>query len=511
MILTIISFALIFTAIVVIHELGHFLFARLFKVRILAFGIGFGPAIYKKKTASGMDFKINLFPLGGYVRMDGEDPTEIDESVSEEKRKGFYYSKTAWQRFLIALAGPAFSILAGYLLLSVVALFWGIPQVGIAKVEPFSPAMEAGLRDDDIISKLNGRILFDTDELSTTIKNSESVNLTVTRGDNQEKITVYPEIFPHQYEMIIKGESLPDDLALKQIKSVNGVSLEEIDLSEYSGEEIVMMTQSGAEIRGVLSGYQLIKERKVIGIEYKTLSKTLKSTEAPFKNGDEILAINDKEIRKGNDLFTILRFMDFPVDSKIPYHYLSIRDSTILEVGTMKNLNTVTVQVMRNGEKTTLEMPTEVFIQSLGNSFFEAPVNNKQTMNPFLAISWGFQWSNNLLRRMGMIIGNIFTGEQNISEFSGPVGIVNIIGQATRAGFESLVLIFALITLNLGIINLIPLPALDGGRIVFNLIEMVSRKKINPVIEGYIHAAGFFFIMALAVYITYFDILRFMK
>ena len=117
MILTIISFALIFTAIVVIHELGHFLFARLFKVRILAFGIGFGPAIYKKKTASGMDFKINLFPLGGYVRMDGEDPTEIDESVSAEKRKGFYYSKTAWQRFLIALAGPAFSILAGYLLL----------------------------------------------------------------------------------------------------------------------------------------------------------------------------------------------------------------------------------------------------------------------------------------------------------------------------------------------------------------------------------------------------------
>jgi regulator of sigma E protease len=156
-------------------------------------------------------------------------------------------------------------------------------------------------------------------------------------------------------------------------------------------------------------------------------------------------------------------------------------------------------------------MPSEVFIQSLGNSFFESPVENKQTMNPFLAISWGFQWSNNLLRRMGMIIGNIFTGEQDISEFSGPVGIVNIIGQATKAGFESLVLIFALITLNLGIINLIPLPALDGGRIVFNLIEMVSRKKINPVIEGYIHAAGFFFIMALAVYITYFDIMRFMK
>src|SRR6056297_3876833 len=214
MILTIISFALIFTAIVVIHELGHFLFARLFKVKILAFGIGFGPSLYKRKTASGMDFKINLFPLGGYVRMDGEDPTEIDETVSEEKKKGFYYSKPAWQRFVIALAGPAFSILAGYVLLSVVALFWGVPQVGIAKVDPFSPAQEAGLRADDKILSMNGRLLFDTDELSTMIKNSESVDLTVSREGVQEQMTVYPKVYPPRYDLIIKADAVPDALYL---------------------------------------------------------------------------------------------------------------------------------------------------------------------------------------------------------------------------------------------------------------------------------------------------------
>src|SRR6056297_210565 len=246
-----------------IHELGHFLFARLFKVKILAFGIGFGPSLYKRKTASGMDFKINLFPLGGYVRMDGEDPTEIDESVSEEKRRGFYYSKPAWQRFFIALAGPAFSILAGYLLLSIVALFWGIPQVGIAKVDPFSPAQEAGLQDNDIISKLNGRILFDTEDLSATIKNSESVDLVVARGNGQEAMTVYPKVFFRQYEMIIKGESIPNNLVLSQIEGVNGEAFDEVDLADYSGEEIVMVTASGDEIKGILSGYQLIKERKV--------------------------------------------------------------------------------------------------------------------------------------------------------------------------------------------------------------------------------------------------------
>lgn len=511
MILTIISFILIFTAIVMIHELGHFLFAKLFKVRILAFGIGFGPALYRKRTSSGMDFKVNLFPLGGYVRMDGEDPTEIDESVSEEKRRGFYYSKPAWQRFFIALAGPAFSILAGYLLLSVVALFWGIPQVGIAQVDPISPAQQAGLMADDIISKMNGRLLFDTDELSTTIKDSESVTLTVTRNGSQKQITVHPKVFSQQVEMVIKGDSIPENLQLTPIKQINGGTMEELDLSDYTNKPIVIETENGLQINGVLAGYQLIKERKVIGIEFDSLSRTLKTAQPPFKNGDEILAINGQKIDKGNDLFTILRFMDFPPDSQQSYHYLSIRDSTIMAAYSMKNLNIVSVEVLRNGENVLFETPSEVFINALGNSFFVPPVENLRTANPLLAISWGFQWANNLLRRMGMIIGNIFTGEQSISEFSGPVGIVNVIGQATKAGVESLVLIFALITLNLGIINLIPLPALDGGRIVFNLIEMISRRKINPIIEGYIHAAGFFFIMGLAVYVTYFDILRFMK
>ena len=511
MIFTIISFVLIFTAIVMIHEIGHFLFARLFKVRIISFGIGFGPSLYKKRTASGMDFKINLFPLGGYVRMDGEDPTEIDESVDEEKRQGFYYSKPAWQRLFIALAGPAFSILAGYLLLSVVALFWGIPQVGIAQVDPISPAQQAGLMADDILSKLNGKLLFDTDELSSKIKNSDNVTLTVTRSGSSQQISVQPKVFSQQIEMVIKGDSIPEDLQLTHIEQINGVEIENLDLSGYINKPIMIEGENGLQITGVLAGYQLIKERKVIGIEFDTLSRTLKTTQAPFQDGDEILAINGHKIEKGNDLFRVLRFMDFPPDSQQPYHYLSIRDSTIMEVSTMKNLGIVSVEVLRNGENVRFDTPSEVFLSALGNSFFLPPVENLRTSNPLMAISWGFQWANNLLRRMGMIIGNIFTGEQSISEFSGPVGIVNVIGQATKAGVESLVLIFALITLNLGIINLIPLPALDGGKIVFNLIEMISRRKINPVIEGYIHAAGFFFIMGLAVYVTYFDILRFMR
>ena len=511
MILTIIMFILIFTAIVMVHELGHFLFARLFKVRVLEFAIGFGPVMYRKKLKSGMDFLIKWFPLGGYVKMDGEDPTEVDDSVYADKKSHLYYSKPAWQRFFIALAGPAFSILAGYLMLAVVALFWGIPQVGIDSVDLTSPAYEAGMRDEDIISAMNGRILFDLNELSDTIKKTEgAVDLTVNRNGEDIAVAVTPAMFPEQYNIILKGNDQPSNILLENVTTVNGIPLAEIKLSDYTEKEVAIKLSDGNSLNGTLSGFQKIQARKAIGITFATLSNRIKKAIAPFADGDEIIAINGKTVSSGNDIITMLRIMDFPADKTTDYHYIEIRGTQILEYAKMKSLNLMTVSVKRGDEIVEMEMPRDEFLTSLGACYFMPPVENLRTANPFTAIGWGFSWGNNLLRRMGQIIGNIFTGEQKVSEFSGPVGIINIIGQATEAGFESLVLVFALITLNLGIINLIPLPALDGGRIVFNLIEMLIRRRVNPMIEGYIHTIGFFFIMGLAVYVTYFDILRFM-
>lgn len=512
MILTIIMFIIIFTAIVVVHELGHFLFARLFGVTVLEFAIGFGPVLYKKKLKSGMDFLIKWFPLGGYVKMDGEDPTEVDDSVYADKKSGLYYSKSAWQRFFIALAGPLFSILAGYLMLAVVALFWGIPQVGIDTVDLSSPAYTAGIRDGDIISGMNGRILFDLNEISDTIKNTEgSVELTLTRNGERVDVSVTPAMFPEQYNIIIKGNDLPSDILLKDVQTINGIALSDIELTDYTEKEVEVVLSDGSILTGTLSGFQKIISRKAIGITFATLSNRIKKAVAPFKDGDEIISINGNSITNGNDIITLLRIMDFPADKTTDYNYIEIRGTQILDFNRMKSLNLMNVSVKRGDETVAMEIPREEFLSSLGQCYFVSPVENLRTANPLIAIGWGFEWGNNLLRRMGQIIANIFTGEQKISEFSGPVGIINIIGQATDAGFESLVLVFALITLNLGIINLIPLPALDGGRIVFNLIEMLIRRRINPVIEGYIHAVGFFFIMGLAVYVTYFDILRFMR
>jgi len=511
-------FFLVFTAIVVVHEFGHYLFARLFKVKIISFAVGFGPKIFSRKGKDGTEFRLNVFPLGGYLKMEGEDPTAFEGE--EPADKGLYYAKPAWQRFFIAFAGPAFSIIAGYVLLAMVAVIWGIPSVGIAQVDPSSPAMEAGMKSGDVITHMNGKRVFDLTEISEIIKENERVQFTVKRESGVKQVNVSPRVFPVQYNLVLKTSDSAISKEGLTVEKINGEDWEEQRLENYmnkeSGESVLPreaeLTLSNSEtMTATLYGLQRIQERKVIGITFATLSKTIKKGVAPFKDGDKIFSINNNAINSGNDMFNVLRVMDFPADRESPYHYMEIRGDKIIENETYRSLNAISVTVLRNGEEITLEIPREAFIESIGQCVFEPPVPNQTISNPVRAVSIGFQWSNNLLRRMGKIITELFSGQRNVSEFSGPIGIMAVIGQASDAGLESVILIVALITLNLGIINLLPLPALDGGRIVFNLIEMIMRKRINPVIEGYIHTAGFFFIIGLSFYIMYFDILRFMN
>ncbi|MFA7427787.1 site-2 protease family protein, partial [Mesotoga sp.] len=126
----------------------------------------------------------------------------------------------------------------------------------------------------------------------------------------------------------------------------------------------------------------------------------------------------------------------------------------------------------------------------------------------FEAVGLGIQWANNLLFTMVKVVGSLFTGGANINEFTGPIGLVTIVDQAVSLGLRIVLFFAGFISLNLGVINLIPFPALDGGRMLLALLEMITRRRLDPKIEGLINVIGFMILMGFMIYITFIDIGR---
>lgn len=505
--MSIIYFLIIFTIIVVIHELGHFLFARIFGVQVDFFAVGFGPKLFSWKGKKGTEYKINLIPIGGYVRMAGEDPTAIEELPPEEK-KTKYYAKPAWQRFFIAFAGPLFSLIAGYIILAVSASIWGLPVIGIDRVDINSPAYESGLRDGDVVLKINGSQIFSSNQFSNAVLKMDNFDVTILRDGKEMDFKITPQTLPVQYNMVLENSGILS-AENSSLKEINGVPIGESDFKEYMDKTAEYLFDSNI-INATLRGFEKYEARRAIGIVYGTLSNTVDIGSYPFENGDRIVKVGDFSVEKGMDFYALIKLLNFPI-SENEYTYLEVRGDNIISEKSILISPEIQVTVERDGRKLTFDSSAETISNGLLSSSFEKAYKNYFPQNTFDAVKLGFMHGNNLLSRMGEILSQLFSGGTKLSEFAGPIGLVNMVGQASQGGMENLLFLTALITLNLGLFNLLPLPALDGGRIIFNIIEMIRRKQINPVIEGYIHAAGFFILMGMMIYVTYFDIMRLFK
>ena len=124
------------------------------------------------------------------------------------------------------------------------------------------------------------------------------------------------------------------------------------------------------------------------------------------------------------------------------------------------------------------------------------------------ALKYAFSKFGSIVSTMLLILGSLFTGKLGLSALSGPVGMYSVVGTVASLGFANLIYLTAYLSINLGVLNILPFPAFDGGRVLFVLIEAITRKKVDPKIEGYFHSIGFILIMLLMVYITFQDVLR---
>lgn len=192
---SIFSFIFVLGVLIFVHEFGHFIIAKFFGIKVLKFSLGFGPKLVSKQYGD-TEYIISVFPLGGFVKMLGEQPTE---EVSPEESKGAFSSKKVWQRFSVVLAGPLFNLLFAVLIFFFIFQVNGIPHplpgTEIGQITPDSPAARAGIQPGDIIRSINGQETIEWQDVSTMIRqsNGASITLAIERDGQLISLTSKPE------------------------------------------------------------------------------------------------------------------------------------------------------------------------------------------------------------------------------------------------------------------------------------------------------------------------------
>lgn len=429
--MTIIYFILILGITVFIHELGHFMFAKKFGVHVYEFSIGMGPRLFKfNRKNDETDYCIRLFPIGGFVQMAGEE-VEVDEKIPEQKR---LQSKTAFQRFMIMVAGVMMNFLLAIVLLFFIGLF---NTVSLNNVYVENSSI-VGLSDGDKITAIDGHFVNNYDKLALemTIAGSDSFEMTVKTKDSKEKtVNVNP---------IAVGKS-----------------------------NLIYGKDYGFSVSSVLEDEDN-PESQIIVITDSKLDK--------IKNNSKVISINGIEITDYSNLLNVLSEID---DSFI----LTYEDEN-------SELKESVIEINNNDSDELLGYNYGFYITGTAEKGF------------FAAIKYAFLKFFSTIEQMIFTVFYLITGKISLSMLSGPVGIFNVVETYSQYGFSNIVSLLCLICINVGFINILPLPAFDGGHIVFIIIEKIKGSKVNPKIENTIHNVGLILLMILMVVVTYNDIIK---
>ena len=417
--MTIIYFILILGVTVFIHELGHFMFAKKYGVHVYEFSIGMGPKLFKfNRKNDETNYCIRLFPIGGFVQMAGEE-VEEDKNIPIEKS---LRSKTAFQRFMIMVAGVMMNFILAFVLLFLLGLF---NDVSVNNVY-IDGSTISNLNDNDKIVEVDGHFVNNYDKLALelTIAAKDDFNMVVedSKG-NEKKVNVHP--------IALGKKDLPykKDFGFE----VNNIEISKSSLKEVSiGDTIVSVNRTK-----ITNNLELLNE----------LDKS---------KGDMLLTLKDKNNKEREVKVTVKENKD---DELLGYSY----------------------------------------------GFY---ITGERVKGFFGALKYACLKFFSTVEQMVFTVFYLITGDISLNMLSGPVGIFSVVGDAGRAGFSSVVSLLSLICINVGFINFLPLPAFDGGHILFIIIEKIKGSRVNPRVENTIHNIGFILLMILMVLVTYNDIIR---
>lgn len=429
MLTSIAAFTFVLGVLVFVHEMGHYLMARRIGIRVLTFSLGFGPKLLTVRRGD-TDYCISAIPLGGYVKMAGENPDDVRSGADDE-----FLSKTKWERFQVLIMGPTMNIILAFVVMAVV-LYQGAAVPAYEEQPPIvgyvmeaSPAEQSGIRVGDLILRIGGRPVQTWEELFVTVMPRAERELEVVLRRGLQEVTI--QVTPEAQTQFQVGDLGVVPIMQPQILNV--------------------LTGDPADLAGI-------------------------------RPRDVITAVNGEPITRDNPFVETI--------------------NANADVALM-------LTVVRGGQTLKIEV-TPALRGNVGLIGVELSPFEVRTIEPgpLQAIQMSFEknyaWSGLIFQTLG----GLLTSETSPKQLVGPLGIAQLSGGAAQIGMVALFTLMAMISLNLGILNLLPIPVLDGGHIFIMALEGLSRRDFSVRIKEKIQLAGFVVLLMLMVTVIYNDLTR---
>ncbi|MDI6791403.1 MAG: RIP metalloprotease RseP [bacterium] len=432
MIITILAAIIALGVVILFHEIGHLIVAKRNGVKVKEFSIGFGPKIIGITRGETL-YQLSLVPLGGYVRMAGDNP---DEPLSGEGYE--FFAKPPWTRIKIVFAGAGMNFVVAIFAYWLVFML-GIPSLHvdnrIGRVQEGSAAAKADLKVGDYVLKINDREIEDwTDISETVIKHpGESLALLISR----------------------QGENLTVHL---------GVEKDEQTGLGFAGLGPFLPSKAGS----IKEGYPA----QISGLA----------------EGDLITEVNGTPVSQWQEMANLIhQFPEQEITMKVK-----------------RGEKTFTIGITPVATETMDEKGEAIKVGLIG----VGPPTIIKKAGPIGAIIQGGEETLNATRTVFFVLSRLITGQLSAKLLAGPLGIAQMAGEQVRGGLSAFLAFIAFLSANLGVLNLLPIPILDGGHIVFFIVERIRRKKLDTKIHELAQQIGLTLLVCLMIYVTLNDIRR---
>jgi len=434
--MTCLYFMLALFILVVVHEYGHFLVARLLGVKVLRFSFGFGKVLARWHDTRGTEYVLSLLPLGGYVKM----LDETEGPVNAEEKKLAFNNKSVWARIAIVLAGPVFNFLFAF------AAIWLVLILG---VKSFAPIV-GGVVPGSLMDKAG-------------LKSQHEI---ISFGD--KPIASWRDF---QYTFMLNlGKAKPVALTMRPLTYDETLTID-VPLNAW---------QPNAKGTDLLASIGIVPFIPKVPTLVGKIKSGSPAERAGLLVGDRIQQYNDVPL---TDWLTLVNFVKLNPNKKIALLVERSGKSRKLDVV----IGSQELQGRRVGFLGVFSMPVK----------WPANWLRVHREGPLDALGSAFTQTMELTNATFALIGKLITGKLSVHHISGPVGIARSAGESAESGLAYYVYFLALVSISLGVLNLLPIPLLDGGHLLFYLIEIIRNRPLSDKTKSFGMYIGFALLVSL--------------